>query len=170
MTNQDTCSREGHILTRYSMGMTVCQRCGLHDIDEEQHTKYKEQFMSTEQTHLPVNNQLTRLVSGKAFQKFVLEVFPRKVWSFPFQASPVFVPGATTVPCQVCEDAVETWESGMNGKHYLVSVTALVRYFSARGLIPEGHYLLLTNLESYAERIDAGLSDESTVEGPKGVV
>ncbi len=126
--------------------------------------------MSTEQIHLPVNNQLTRLVSGKAFEKFVLEVFPRKVWSFPHQASPVFVPGATIKSCKTCEAAVETWESGINGKHYLVSVTALIRYFSARSLIPEGNYLLLTNLESYSQQIGAGLSDESTVAGPKGVV
>lgn len=164
------CLLKGHILTSYAMGMTVCQRCGLHDIDEKQYAKYKEQFMSTEQIHLPVNNQLTRLVSGKAFEKFVLEVFPRKVWSFPHQASPIFVPSASTQTCKTCEDAVATWESGINGKHYLVSVTALVRHFSAKGLIPEGNYLLLTNPESYSQQIVDRLSDESTVEGPKGVV
>ncbi len=171
MIERITCLLRGHNLTRYDMGMTVCQRCGLHDIDEDQSTKYKEQFMTTEQTHLPVNNQLTRLVSGAAFEKFVLEVFPNKIWTFPYQTSPVFVPNASTQACKVCEDAVETRTSGINGKHYHVSVVALIRHFSARGLIPEGHYLLLSNPKSHVvEQNNAGLSDESTVEGPKGVV
>ncbi len=119
--------------------------------------------------NLPMNNQLTRLVSGTAFEKFVIEVYPRKVWKFPFQSSPVYVPNAKTIVCPTCEDAVETWLSGINGKHYHVSVTALIRHFTHKGLIPEGSYLLLTTPRSYAERIAAGLSDESTVEGPKGV-
>ncbi len=124
----------------------------------------------TDTTNLPMNNQLTSLVSGKAFEKFVLEVFPRKVWKFPFQSSPVFVPNASLAKCPTCEDAVETWLSGINGNHYHVSVTALIRHFTHKSLIPEGSYLLLTNPKSYGESIAAGLSDESTVEGSKGVV
>lgn len=136
----------------------------------------------TDATNLPMNNQLTRLVSGTAFEKFVLEVFPRKEWKFPFQSSPIFVPNASVAKCPTCEDAVGTWLSGINGNHYGVSVTALVRHFTHKGLIPEGSYLLLTNPKSYGvhdrldgheldrEAIAAGASyDESTVEGPKGV-
>ena len=148
----------------------------------------------TDATNLPMNNQLTRLVCGMAFEKFVLEVFPRKEWKFPFQSSPIFVPNASVAKCPTCEDAVGTWLSGINGNrfygvgavfngnHYGVSVTALVRHFTHKGLIPEGSYLLLTHPKSYGvhdrldgheldrEAIAAGASyDESTVEGPKGV-
>ncbi len=112
---------------------------------------------------LPINSQNIHMVSGRAFEKFVVEVYPRKVWAFPFQASPVFVPTAIKAPCQICEDAVETWLSGINGKHYHVSVTALIRHFTHKGLIPEGHYLVITTKSHQ-------LSDESAYQGnAKGV-
>lgn len=122
-----------------------------------------------EQKILPTNSQSVRLVSGKDFQEFVEAIFPNKVWKFPFQSSPVFVADASVKPCQICEAAIETWVSGINGKHYHVSAVTLVRHFTAKGLISAGNYLLISNPESYSERIAGSLSDESTVEGPKGV-
>lgn len=122
-----------------------------------------------EQKILPTNSQSVRLVSGKDFEQFVDAIFPNKMWKFPFQSSPVFVPGASVKVCQTSEAAIETWVSGINGRHYHVSAVTLVRHFSAKGLIPAGNYLLVSNPESYGERIAGGLSDESTVEGPKGV-
>lgn len=116
--------------------------------------------------HLPVNNQLVRLVSGKAFEEFVKAVYPTKIWKFPHQTSPVFVPSASSTACKICEEAVEAWLKGINGKHYHVSATALVRHFTHRGLIPEGHYLVVSNPKMYGER----LSDESAYGGKcKGV-
>ena len=117
-----------------------------------------------------MNKQATWLVSGQAFEKFVHEVFPNRIWKFPFQSSPVFVPSATVKPCCICEDVIETWASGINGRHYHVSASVLVRHFTHKGLIPPGTYLLLSNLKMYGERVPAGLSDESTYKGnTKGV-
>ncbi len=162
-----TCLLKGHILTRYSMGMTVCQRCGLHDIDEEQYSKYKEKYMSnTKQTiRLSMKNRLVRIVHGVELARLVRDTFPGKSWKFCDQTSPVYVPGVSETPHKISEDAVETWASGINGRHYEVSSTALLRHLCAKGLIPEGNYLLLANLASY----DIKTTDESTIAGPKGV-
>lgn len=122
-----------------------------------------------EQKILPTNSQSVRLVSGKAFEEFVDAIFPNKMWKFPFQSSPIFVPGANVKPCQTCEAAIETWVSGINGRHYHVSAVTLVRHFSAKGLIAAGNYLLISDPKSYGERLSGGFPDESTVEGPKGV-
>lgn len=167
-----TCLLKGHILTRYSMGMTVCQRCGLHDIDEEQYTKYKEKYMSnTEQTiGLAMKNRLVRIVHGVELARLVRDTFPGQSWKFCAQTSPVYVPAVTSTPHKISEDAVETWASGINGRHFEVSSTALLRHLCAKELIPEGNYLLLETPASYDERITNGLSDESTIEGTKGVV
>lgn len=115
---------------------------------------------------LPINTHDIHMASGKAFENFVKEVYPQKVWKFPVQASPVFVPTAIKVACQICEDAIETWLSGINGKHYHVSATTLIRHFTHKGLIPEGHYLVIANPKSYGNK----LSDESAYQGnAKGV-
>lgn len=115
---------------------------------------------------LPINTQKVHMVSGRAFEKFVNDSYPIKAWAFPFQASPVFVPTARKAPCKICEAAVETWLSGINGKHFHVSVTALIRHFAHQGLIPEGNYLVIT-APKYGNR----LSDESAYQGnAKGVV
>lgn len=116
-------------------------------------------------TTLPINSQNVHMVSGKAFEKFVNDSYPTKVWAFPFQASPVFVPTARKAPCKICEDAIETWLSGINGKHFHVSVTALIRHFAHKGLIPEGNYLVIGN-----PKFGHGLSDEAAYQGSaKGV-
>ncbi len=118
------------------------------------------------QPKLPTNKQTTRLVSGKAFEDFVNTVYPNKFWKFPFQSSPVFVPHASAKACRICEGAIETWLSGINGKHYHVSSTSLIRHFSHKGLIPEGNYLVISNPKMFDHR----LSDESAYEGKcKGV-
>lgn len=115
---------------------------------------------------LPLNQRKVHMASGMAFEKFVKEVYPQKEWKFPFQSSPEFVPSVTAALCQICEDAVETWLSGINGKHYHISVTSLIRHFAHKGLIPEGHYLVIANPKMYGDR----LSDESAYEGnAKGV-
>lgn len=163
------CLLKGHILTCYDMGMTVCQRCGLHGIDEEQYAKYKEKYMSDtkEAIHLAMKNRLVRIVHGVELARMVRHTFPGKPWKFCGQSSPVFVPAVSNTPHQISEDAVETWVSGINGRHYEVSSTALVRCLCAKGLIPEGNYLLLETPANYSDINN--LSDESTVDGPKGV-
>ena len=163
------CLLKGHILTRYSMGMTVCQRCGLHGIDEKQYTKYKEESMSDiKQTiGLAMKNRLVRIVHGVELARLVRSTFPGKAWKFCAQSSPVFVPAVTSTPHKISEDAVETWVSGINGRHFEVSSTALVRHLCAKGLIPEGNYLLLETPASYT--IPNDISDEATIDGPKGV-
>ncbi|MEK0340308.1 MAG: hypothetical protein QQN46_08860, partial [Nitrosopumilus sp.] len=65
--------------------------------------------------------------------------------------------------------AVETWASGINGRHFEVSSTALLRHLCSKELIPEGNYLLLETPASYDERITNDLSDEATIDGSKGV-
>jgi len=166
-----TCLFRGHILTNYAMGMTVCQRCGLHGIDEEQHAKYKEKYMTdTKQAiHLAMKNRLVRIVHGVELASLVRHTFPGKPWKFCDQTSPVYVPGVSNIPHKISEDAVETWASGINGKHYQVSSTALLRHLCSKELVPEGNYLLLANPAAYVDRIPGDLSDESTVDGPKGV-
>lgn len=142
-------------------------------MNEAQYTKYKEKFMSQiePKTQLPLIDELVRIVSGADLESLVNATFvKRKPWAFCMQTTPVFVPSVLREPHQISEDAVETWLSGMNGKHYHVSSTSLIRHLCAKGLIPEGNYLILAdpNLYVYMNRLSA-LSDESTVEGPKGV-
>lgn len=172
MLNSITCLFKGHILTNYAMGMTVCQRCGLHGIDEEQYTKYKEKYMSASEqiVRMAMKSKLVRIVHGVELARLVRNTFPGKSWKFCDQTSPVYVPGVSETPHKISEDAVETWASGINGRHFQVSSTALLRHLCAKELIPEGNYLLLANLASYDNKTTSGLSDESTVEGPKGVV
>ncbi len=161
------CLLKGHILTSYAMGMTVCQRCGLHGIDKEQYAKYKEKYMSeTKQTvGMAMKNKLVRIVHGVELARLVRHTFPGKSWKFCDQTSPVYVPGVSETPHKISEDAVETWVSGINGRYFQVSSTALLRHLCTKGLIPEGNYLLLANLASY----DITTTDESTIAGPKGV-
>lgn len=167
MLNCITCLLKGHILTSYAMGMTVCQRCGLHGIDKEQYAKYKEKYMSeTEHTvRMAMKNKLVRIVHGVELARLVRNTFPGKSWKFCDQTSPVYVPGVSETPHKISEDAVETWASGINGRHFQVSSTALLRHLCAKELIPEGNYLLLANLASY----DIKTTDESTIAGPKGL-
>ncbi len=139
---------------------------------EKQYTKYKEKYMTNiKQTiGLAMKNRLVRIVHGVELARLVRDTFPGKSWKFCEQASPVFVPSVTNAPHKISEDAVETWVSGINGRHFEVSSTALVRHLCAKELIPEGNYLLLANLASYDERITSGLSDESTIQGLKRVL
>jgi len=116
-----------------------------------------------------MKNKLVRIVHGVELARLVRETFPGKSWKFSGQASPVFVPSVNNIPHKISEDAVETWASGINGRHYEVSSTALVRHLCAKGLIPEGNYLLLANLASYDESSIIRPSDESAIDGPKGV-
>ncbi len=139
---------------------------GSEPINEEQYAKYKEKCMSDiKQTiGLAMKNRLVRIVHGVELARLVRDTFPGKSWKFCDQASPVFVPAVTSIPHKISEDAIETWVSGINGRHFEVSSTALVRHLCAKELIPEGNYLLLANLASYDDRIISDISDESTVQ------
>lgn len=115
---------------------------------------------------LPMKNKLVRIILGGDLERLVNHTFSHKSWKFCGQISPHYVASVTRTPEKISEDAVETWKSGINGRHHQVSPTSLIRHLCAKGLIPEGNYLILPNPQfPYKSR----LSDEAVMDGPKDV-
>jgi len=166
MIERIVCLVKGHAWLHYEMGLSHCQRCGLHDFNEP--NKGNDMTNDNQVTYmtLPMKNKLVRIILGGDLERLVNKTFRDKPWKFCGQTSPHYVPSVTRTPEKISETAVETWKSGINGRHYQVSPTVLIRHMCAKGLIPEGNYLILPNPQFSCE---PRLSDEAVMNGPKGV-